>query len=143
MIVAVKRNRKQKFIKLISLVVLVAMFGAYSYYMNKTFEEKQKQELQEKQALKIEEEKKEKAKKNLERAILSEVEKAVDLVGQEHIKHVKLIENKVVIVCEPDTNLDALIVRYGVMALIKRTLTEVIVAVDINFILKSKSNEKK
>ncbi|BAK72218.1 hypothetical protein [Arcobacter sp. L] len=143
MIVAVKRNRKQKFIKLISLVVLVAMFGAYYYYMNKTFEEKQKQELQEKQALKIEEEKKEKAKKNLERAILSEVEKAVDLVGQEHIKHVKLIENKVVIVCEPDTNLDALIVRYGVMALIKRTLTEVIVAVDINFILKSKSNEKK
>ncbi|MGE0050269.1 MAG: hypothetical protein AB7S49_01985 [Arcobacter sp.] len=143
MIVAVKRNRKQKFIKLISLVVLVAMFGGYYYYMNKTFEEKQKQELQEKQALKIEEEKKEKAKKNLERAILSEVEKAVDLVGQEHIKHVKLIENKVVIVCEPDTNLDALIVRYGVMALIKRTLTEVIVAVDINFILKSKSNEKK
>ncbi|MDY3200415.1 MAG: hypothetical protein RBQ84_05625 [Arcobacter sp.] len=143
MIVAVKRNRKQKFIKLISLVVLIAMFGGYYYYMNKTFEEKQKQELQEKQALKIEEEKKEKAKKNLERAILSEVEKAVDLVGQEHIKHVKLIENKVVIVCEPDTNLDALIVRYGVMALIKRTLTEVIVAVDINFILKSKSNEKK
>lgn len=143
MIVAVKRNRKQKFIKLISLVVLVAMFGGYYYYMNKTFEEKQKQELQEKQALKIEEEKKEKAKKNLERAILSEIEKAVDLVGQEHIKHVKLIENKVVIVCEPDTNLDALIVRYGVMALIKRTLTEVIVAVDINFILKSKSNEKK
>jgi hypothetical protein len=111
--------------------------------MNKTFEEKQKIELAEKQAQKIEEEKKEKAKKDVERAILSEVEKAVDLVGQEHIKHVKLIENKIVIVCEPDTNLDALIVRYGVMALIKRTLNEIVIAVDVNFILKSKLNEKK
>jgi hypothetical protein len=143
MIVAVKRNRKSKVIKLISLVVLIAMFGGYYYHMNKTFEEKQKKELAEKQALKIEEEKKEKAKKDVERAILSEVEKAVDLVGQEHIKHVKLIENKIVIVCEPDTNLDALVVRYGVMALIKRTLNEIVIAVDVNFILKSKLNEKK
>ncbi|MDD3007669.1 MAG: hypothetical protein RBR70_02670 [Arcobacter sp.] len=143
MIVAVKRNRKSKFIKFISLVVLIAMFGGYYYHMNKTFEEKQKIELAEKQAQKIEEEKKEKAKKDVERAILLEVEKAVDLVGQEHIKHVKLIENKIVIVCEPDTNLDALIVRYGVMALIKRTLNEIVIAVDVNFILKSKLNEKK
>ena len=134
MIVAVKRNRKSKFIKFISLVVLIAMFGGYYYHMNKTFEEKQKIELAEKQAQKIEEEKKEKAKKDVERAILSEVEKAVDLVGQEHIKHVELIENKI---------LDALIVRYGVMALIKRTLNEIVIAVDVNFILKSKLNEKK
>lgn len=142
MIVAVKRNRKQKLIKFLSLVALIAMFGAYYYHMNKTYEENQKIELEEKLAKKAEEDKKENAKKEVEKAIISEVEKAVDLVGQEHIRHVKLIENKIVIVCEPDTNLDALMVRYGVMALIKRTLNEVVIAVDVNFILKSKLNEK-
>lgn len=142
MIVAVKRNRKQKLIKLLSLIALIVMFGGYYYHMNKTYEEKQKIELEEKLAKKAEEDKKENAKKEVEKAIISEVEKAVDLVGQEHIRHVKLIENKIVIVCEPNTNLDALIVRYGVMALIKRTLNEVVIAVDVNFILKSKLNEK-
>jgi hypothetical protein len=142
MIVAVKRNKKQKFVKILSLIVLASMFGGYYYYTGKTFEEQQRKELESKQALKLEEEKKEKTKKEIERAILVEVEKAVDLVGQEHIQHVKIIENKVVIVCEPNTNLDALMVRYGVMAFVKKTLNETIVAVDIDFILKSKLNAK-
>mgnify|MGYP003495109851 CR=1 FL=1 len=81
-------------------------------------------------------------KKEIEKAILVEIEKAVDLVGQENIKHVKIIENKVVLVCELDTNLDALMVRYGVMAFVKKTLNEIIIAVDIDFILKSKLNAK-
>ena len=89
-----------------------------------------------------EEEKQEKTKKDIERAILVEVEKAVDLVGQENIKHVKIVENKVVIVCEVNTNLDALLVRYGVMAFVKKTLNEIIIAVDIDFILKSRLNAK-
>ena len=46
------------------------------------------------------------------------------------------------LVCEINTNLDALIVRYGVMAFVKKTLNEVIIAVDIDFILKSKLNAK-
>ena len=142
MIVAVKRNKKQKLLKIISLLILVCMFGAYYYYTSKAFEEQQLIELENKKVLKIEEEKQETAKKNIERAILVEVEKAVDLVGQEHVKHVKIIENKVVLVCDPNTNLDALLVRYGVMAFVKKTLTEVIIAVDIDFILKSKLNAK-
>ena len=81
-------------------------------------------------------------KKDIETAILTEVEKAVDLIGQEHIRHVKIIEDKVILVCEPTTNLDALMVRYGAMALIKKTLNEIVIAVDINFILKSRLNAK-
>jgi hypothetical protein len=142
MIVAVKRNKKQKMLKIISLLVLVCMFGGYYYYTGKNFEEQQKKELENKQALKLEEDKKENEKKDMERAILVEVEKAVDLVGQEHIRHVKIIENKVVLICEPNTNLDALMVRYGVMAFVKKTLNEIVIAVDIDFILKSKLNAK-
>jgi hypothetical protein len=140
MIVAVKRNKKQKFIKILSLVILVAMFGGYYYYMSKNFEEQQQKDLEAKQALKLEEDKKIENKKNFERAILTEVEKAADLIGQEYIRHVKIIENKVVIICEPNTNLEALMVRYGAMALVKNTLNEIIIAIDIKLILESKLN---
>ena len=142
MIVAVKRNKKRNLLKILALITLVVMFGAYYFHMNKNFEEQQQKELEAKQALKIEEDKQENNKKEIEKAILVEIEKAVDLVGQENIKHVKIIENKVVLVCELDTNLDALMVRYGVMAFVKKTLNEIIIAVDIDFILKSKLNAK-
>ncbi len=142
MIVAVKRTKKRYLLKIMSLVALVGMFSAYYVHMNKSFEEEQKKELESKQALKLQEEKKEKEKKDVETAILTEVEKAVDLIGQEHIMHVKIIEDKIILICEPTTNLDALMVRYGAMALIKKTLNEVVIAVDINFILKSRLNAK-
>ena len=146
MIVAVKRNKKRTLLKVIILLSLVAMSGAYYFHMNKNFEEQQQKELESKQSLKLEKDKKEKEKekekKDIEKAILSEVEKAIDLVGQEHILHVKIIEDKLIIICEPATNLDALLVRYGAMALIKKTLNEIIIAVDINFILKSRLNAK-
>lgn len=142
MIVAVKRNKKRTLLKVVSLIVLAAMIGGYYYHMNKSFQEQQQKELESKQALKLEEDKKEKEKKDIENAILNEVEKAIDLVGQEHIRHVKIIEDKLIIICEPATNLDALLVRYGAMALIKKTLNEIIIAVDINFILKSRLNAK-
>ena len=142
MIVAVKRNKKQRIVKFISLLVLICIFGGYYYYTGKAFEEQQQKELENKRIVKLEEDKQEKIKKDVEKSILGEIEKAVDLVGQEHVKHVKIIENKVVLVCEINTNLDALIVRYGVMAFVKKTLNEVIIAVDIDFILKSKLNAK-
>ena len=142
MIVAVKRNKKQKIVNFISLLVFGCILGSYYYYTSKTFAEQQQIELEDKKAQKLEEEKQEKTKKDIERAILVEVEKAVDLVGQENIKHVKIVENKVVIVCEVNTNLDALLVRYGVMAFVKKTLNEIIIAVDIDFILKSRLNAK-
>ena len=142
MILAVKRNKKRGLIKILILLSLVGMFGAYYFHVNKNFEEQQLKEIEAKKAQKLKEEKKKKEKKDIEKAILTEIEKAIDLVGQENIKHVKIIEDKVVIICEPATNLDALMVRYGAMALIKKTLNEIIIAVDINFILKSRLNAK-
>jgi len=142
MIVAVKRNKKQKFIKFISLLVLVAMFAGYYLYMSKEFEQKQKIEQETLKAEKIRVEEEKKYKKNLEMAILTEIEKAVDLIGQKYIQHVKIIENKVVIICSVNTNLDALKVRYGTMALIKKTLNEIIIAIDIEYIVESRLNAK-
>ena len=142
MIVAVKRNKKRTLVKILSLLILVGMFTSYYFYMNKSYSQQLQKEIETKQAQKLDEEKKEKEKKEIEKVILTEIEKAIDLVGQEHIRHVKIIEDKVIIICEPATNLDALIVRYGAMALTKKTLNEIVIAVDINFILKSRLNAK-
>ncbi|MEV9614880.1 hypothetical protein [Aliarcobacter butzleri] len=141
MIVAVKRNKSQKILKII-IVVLLVSGGAY--YYNDYIEtarinaEKQKLEEEQKRVLKAKEEEQEKMKQEAQREILAEVEKAVNLIGQEYVRDVKLIKNKVVFICEPDTNIDALVVRYGAMALVKKTFDEVVIVVDIDFILKNK-----
>lgn len=138
MIVAVKKNKNYKLLKIILLVASIFMLILFLYNKNEERNELKKSELVKKEILTIEANKKEDTKKDMERAILAEVEKAVDLVGQEHIRTIKIIDNKIVIVCETDANLEALFVRYGAMALIKKTLSETVIAVDINFILKSK-----
>ncbi|MCT7609247.1 hypothetical protein N5U14_00145 [Aliarcobacter butzleri] len=141
MIVAVKRNKSQKILKIIIVVLLVS---GGTYYYNDYVEtarinaEKQKLEEEQKRVLKAKEEEQEKIKQEAQREILAEVEKAVNLIGQEYVRDVKLIKNKVVFVCEPDTNIDALVVRYGAMALIKKTFDEIVIVVDIDFILKNK-----
>ncbi|MFW2557760.1 hypothetical protein [Aliarcobacter butzleri] len=141
MIVAVKRNKSQKILKII-IVVLLVSGGAYYYndYVEtaRINAEKQKLEEEQKRVLKAKEEEQKKIKQEAQREILAEVEKAVNLIGQEYVRDVKLIKNKVVFVCEPDTNIDALVVRYGAMALIKKNFDEIVIVVDIDFILKNK-----
>lgn len=142
MIVAVKRNKNLKGIKIVifSIFMAILLFFIYSNY--KINQEEIKLANEEQEVIKIEANKKDQDKLDIEKAILAEVEKAVELVGQEHIRTIKIIDNKIVIVCEPNSNLEALFVRYGAMAMIKKTLNETVIAVDINFILKSRLYEK-
>ena len=46
MIVAVKRNKKRNLLKILALITLVGMFGAYYFHMNKNIEEQQQKELE-------------------------------------------------------------------------------------------------
>ena len=48
MIVAVKRNKKRNLLKILALIALVVMFGAYYFHMNKNFEEQEQEELESK-----------------------------------------------------------------------------------------------
>ncbi len=138
MIVTVKRNKKQKYIKYISFIALVLMFVAYYFHVSEGLKEQESIQL----AKKLEKQKNDLNKKRLEKALFAEIEKVVDLLGQEEVKHVKILKNKLVIICEPNTNLEALKVRYGAMALTKRTPKETIIAVDIKHIVESRLNEK-
>ena len=138
MILAVKRNKN---LKLLKIAIALAFTMAIAFFVYNKFQTKQEElkSITEKQEILKE---KDENKLDIEKAILSEVEKAVESVGQEHIRTVKIIDNKIVLVCEPNSNLEALFVRYGAMAMIKKTLNETVIAVDINFILKSRLYEK-
>lgn len=152
MIVAIKRNKKGNLLKIILLIAILSGSAiTYKMYTDKIHEQEQLKQMEIKKAQLLQKEKEEKEiakekeakqKKEIEEAILNEIEKAIDLIGRENIQNAKIIEDKIIFICEPSTNLEPLIVRYGAMALIKKNLNETIIAVDINFILKSRTNEK-
>lgn len=139
MIVAVKRsNYKKMLIKVISFVALVTMFIAYYFHMSEKFaqEEQAKADLAQEQKMKQE------RSAAIENIIYNEAQIAVDLLNQEHIRNIKVIANRLYIVCDPETNLDALMVRYGVMALVKTSVDDTKIAIDLKKIIESKYREQ-
>lgn len=140
MIVTVK-SKKTKLKRIISLVVVALMFLGYYYHMEQQFIEQQKQEMEAKK-IKDEEEARKNHQKKLERFLYKEIEKAVDLVGQENVLHVEVIKGKVLLVLEANTNIEPLMIRYGTMALVKRSLEDIKIAISVDYIIKSKFDEK-
>ena len=141
MIVAVKTNNKKKLlVKVIAFSTLIAMFAAYYFYMSEEFAKQQKIE-EEKQVQVIKKNDKVEKTKKLERIVYREIETAVDLIGQRKVIDLKIISNKALIVVDPDTNLDALKVRYGSTALIKKDIKDIKIAIDLKYIVESKYNE--
>jgi len=142
MIVAVKTNNKKRlFIRIASLLAVVMMFVFYYFYMSNEFTEKQNKNTEKDIQLINKKAQLEKSKK-LERIIYREIETAVDLIEQRNILNVKIVSNRALIVVDPDTNLDALKVRYGSMALIKKGIKNIKIAIDLKYIIESKYNEK-
>ena len=141
MIVAVKNSGPKRVLtRVISLLVVIAMFVAYYFHMSEEFSSKE-ETLKQEQVQNVEDDRAEEAKK-IERLIFREVETAVDLVGQEYIQDVKIVKDKILITCDTSTNLDPIKVRYGTLALIKNNLNNIKIAIDIRYIVESKYNEK-
>ncbi|PLY08655.1 MAG: hypothetical protein C0626_12435 [Arcobacter sp.] len=139
MIVTVKNSGPKNYVmKIISVLALVTMFTAYYFHMSDEFSSSQDRDKISPQN--IEEMKREDSKK-VERLIFKEVETAVDLIGQEYIQDVKIVKNKILLVCDTSANLDALKVRYGTLALIKNDLNNIKIVIDIKYIIESKYNE--
>lgn len=135
MIVAVKRpNYKKLLIKVAVVLALVTMFGAYYFHMSQKFA----QEEQAKANLAQEQQFKQDRARAIEQIIYNEAQVAVDLLNQNNVRKIKVIANKLYIECDPQTNLDALMVRYGVMALVKTTVDDTKIAIDLKQIIESK-----
>jgi hypothetical protein len=136
MIVAVKRtNYKKLMIKLAVGLFLVGMFLAYYDHLSDKFSNDiQQEQTQEQDGVSFSEQR----AKQIERIIYDEAQIAVDLLSQEYVRTVKVIGRKLYIACDPEVNLDALKVRYGVMALIKVTTQDTKIAIDLKQIVESR-----
>ncbi|MCK5293433.1 MAG: hypothetical protein KAJ49_02190 [Arcobacteraceae bacterium] len=138
MILIVKgTNYKSLIRKVLSFVALVVMFSLYYNHMSSEFKsqnDKLAKELKEKtDKLK----KKFDLTKKVERIIYKEAEKCVDLIGQERIKSIKIDKDRLIIICDWDTDIEVLFVRYGVLALVKSTPEDIKIKIDLKFIVES------
>jgi len=138
MIVAVKRkNYKRLIIKAISLISVVAMFSAYYLHMSDEFSK----ESIEKEAKKSKNTLRNKKAKTIEKIIYREAQTAVDLIGQINVKEIKVLGKRLFLVCDTNTDLEPLMVRYGVMALIKHSVKDIKIAINLDLIVESKYDE--
>jgi hypothetical protein len=138
MIVAVKRtNYKRLAIKLIAFAALVSLFTAYYFHISGKFQsEEQKQQT----PLEIEKQLQEQRALDIEDIIFDEAQIAIELIGQDKVRTVKVIGRKLYIATDPNTSLDSLMVRYGVMALVKTSIEDTKIAIDLKQIVESKYN---
>jgi hypothetical protein len=124
--------------KVLSSVFLVSMFYFYYIHMSDKFKEdnnKLKLKLNETKELLS---RKRNLKSKVERIIYKEAENSVELLGQDKIQEVKIVKNRLIIICDWDTNIEPLFIRYGVIALIKSTPENIKIAIDLKFIVESK-----
>ncbi len=138
MIVAVKtKSYKRLIIKVISYISVVVMFTAYYFHISEKFakEELQKKEIKNKVLLKI------KKAKKIEKIIYKEAQTAVDLIGQINVKEIKILGKRLFLVCDTNTDLEPLMVRYGVMALVKHSVKDIQIAINLDLIVESKYND--
>lgn len=138
MIIRVKENTYKTWIrKGITYGILVVMFTLYYFHMSSEFQEMNQnltQELAQKNEILN---KKEDVNKKVEKIIYKEAEKCVELLGQEKIRSVEIVKNKLNIVCDYNTNVEAIFIRYGVMALVKSTPEDIKISIDLKFIVES------
>lgn len=137
MIVAVKRNNYKKLVvKLIAFAAVVSLFTAYYFHMSGKFQEQEKIQTAQEQESQMQEQR----AKEIETLIYDEAQIAVELIAQDKIRTVKVIGRKLYIAADPDASLDALMVRYGVMALVKTSVEDIKIAIDLKQIVESKYN---
>jgi predicted nuclease with TOPRIM domain len=137
MILVVKgKNYKRLAIKAFSYVGLIVMFYFYYNHMSDRFSQTN-QSLVKKLHVKVDN-KKNKLTKKLEKLIYKESERIVDLLGQHNIISIKIIEGKLYIVCNYNTDIEPLLVRYGVKAMMRQNAKNVKIAIDLKFIVESR-----
>jgi ABC-type maltose transport system permease subunit len=138
MILIVKEKNKKVWIrKTLSYLALIIMFSLYYLHMSSEFQAKNEELAKELQAKNEKLNNKKQLTRKVERVIYKEAERCVDLISQQKVQSIEIKKGKLIIVCDWDTDIEPLFVRYGVMALIKSTPENIKISVDIKFIVES------
>ncbi|MEA3498244.1 MAG: hypothetical protein U9R16_04210 [Campylobacterota bacterium] len=137
MIVIIKgRNIKQLIIKALSMLSLVLMFYWYYGHMSDKFKA-QNEKLVSKLNIRAEN-KKANLSIKFEKTIYKEAVIVVDLLEQKHIQSIRIVKDKLLIICDYDTDIEPVLIRYGVNALIKNTSQNIKIALDLEVIVENK-----
>lgn len=138
MIIVIKgRNKKQLIIKALSMLSLIIMFALYYNHMGNKFNEGSGKFSQNNNSLNIQQKVLDKSMK-LERTIYKEAVIIVNLLEQKNVQSVKVVKDKLLVICDYDTNIEPVLVRYGVNAMIKSTSKNIKIAVDLKIIVENK-----
>ena len=139
MILIVKGKSYKDIIRKVSaMTFLILMFFFYYEHMSEKFQVENKK-LENELFVKNEIIKNnKKVKQKVLRIVYKEAEQIVDLIGQEHIQSIKIINDRLILVCDWDTNIEPLFIRYGVMALVKSTPQNIKIAIELKFIVESR-----
>ncbi|RLA83893.1 MAG: hypothetical protein DRG78_03025 [Epsilonproteobacteria bacterium] len=137
MIVVIKgKKEKQLIIKALSMLSLVFMFWLYYDHMSDKFKA-QNDQLVSKLELKKEKKKTDKTDK-LEQTIYKEAVVIVNLLDQKHIQSIKIVKNRLFIICDFTTDIEPIMIRYGVNAMIKNSSKNIKLALDLKIIVENK-----
>lgn len=139
MIILVKnQNRKRLLIKTLSVVSLFIMFFLYYNHMSQKFQE-ENFHLSTKLDNKEKEEKKLTSKSmKLENLITEEAKVLAELLQQRNIISIKVVKDKLLIICNYSTDIEPLLVRYGAHALVKNSDTDIKIAIDLAIIVENR-----
>ena len=130
-----KRN-KQLIIKVLSMLSLVVMFWLYYGHMSDKFKVQNNNLLS-----KLDLQKKNKIidkTLKIEKSIYKEAVIIVNLIDQRHIKSIKIVKDKLLIVCDFNTDIEPVLIRYGVNAMVKNTFKNIKLALDLATIVENK-----
>jgi len=137
MIIILKGNSiKQKIIKVASIFFLITMFAVYYLYMSSKFQQ-MNNNLQVTDHTQLNTKHISRSQK-LEDIIYNEAKVIVKLLGQKNVKYIKAVKGKLLISCDYDTNLEPLLVRYGVNAMVKKSIKDIKIAIDLAIIVENK-----
>lgn len=137
MVLVVKAtNYKKIFAKVISFGIVGAMLVWYYFETEKKMVDIQNSEMNKTMISK-----EEKRAKTLEKIFLNEAEVCVELLNQAKVQSILVVEEKMVIVCDVDVDIEPLMIRYGANALVKNTNENVKIAVDLSYIAENKYEE--
>ena len=137
MIIIIKtKNKNQLLIKALAVLSLIIMFWLYYGHMSEKFQEQTnelKTELHQ-TGIKIQQNK----SIAMEKTIYKEAVVIVDLLEQKNIQSIKIVKDRLFIVCNFKTNIEPLLIRYGVNAMVKNTQNNIKIAIDLKTIVENK-----
>jgi len=137
MIIIIKtRNKNQLLIKALAVLSLIAMFWLYYGHMSEKFQEQNNQLKTELHQTIVK--KKEDKSLNIEKTIYKESVIIVNLLQQKNIQSIEIIKDKLYIVCDFNTDIEPLLIRYGVGAMIKNSNENIKIAIDLKTIVENK-----